>query len=164
MKHIIGVLTCLVGVGFGAMSKPGESSESAPASDRQIREATTTSERFSAREISAYNKIQRQPGVSRAKMIRLGDGSLSNSQVEIPLFLGAKAAFKVNRDLKEPIWEGKGKNSDRFVIRESDGRFSGQILFGGRQYVLSPIKENVSTLVEVGQNGFACGSELRGQQ
>jgi hypothetical protein len=111
-------------------------------------------------ELQRYERLKKAPGVLRIKLVSLNEEALSHGAwVELPLFGNVREGFRVSKDERDPVWKGRsGKNFDRFVIRKIGGRYSGHVLYKGRQYVLTPVKSGVSALYEL-DGQFECGMD-----
>jgi len=108
-----------------------------------------SSVQLNAAETAKYQHIKHFSGALQTKLISINENSFSQGSVQLELFDGVQNNFEVQKDEHGTVWKGKGTNLDRFVIQKINGKYSGQILYKGRQYVLTPVKEGVSALYEM---------------
>jgi hypothetical protein len=115
---------------------------------------------MSAIENQRFDRIQRVSVGGQVKLIVMDDSLLSGNMRQIELFDGSAVKFKITKNQSDPIWKGKEKNFNRFVIRRVGKRYSGHFLYKGRQYVLAPIKDGASLLYETETN-HGCGMGMK---
>jgi hypothetical protein len=131
-------------------------------SEALFQSRTVSSAGLKQTESQRYQRMQELPGVVRVKLVEVNEAAFSQKNVRLTFF-GSEADYSVSKRPRESVWSGRsGVNFDRYVIRKVGSGYSGQLLRGGKQYVLVPVKENVSALYEV-RGSHECGmSKIEG--
>jgi hypothetical protein len=142
MQRLICSLFCLAGAAWAA----------APAFESRENLAAELKENEAVR----YDRLKKIPGIKRIKLVSVDEAAFSQNDVRLDLFDGKRGEFKMFHEEGNDALQGKGTNLNRIAIREIDGRYSGQILYNGKQFVLTPVAKGVSALYEVDAN-VRCG-------
>jgi hypothetical protein len=103
---------------------------------------------LSQSEARAYERIQTSKGIARIKLISIQSKTLVDGSVKMELFDGNSTQYEIVKQTKEPLWKGKGKNSDRLSLRKFRDHYAGYVIHNGKRYVISPIGSNLSALYE----------------